>query len=263
MEKEEQIKEAFQRIKQDIDSLKKENDFFRDALINTRERMSETIELLKKLTEINLNVSKVLEELKSKQQEKEGLNSFLGVPTDRQTDRQTLQHINPTYPTHFKPLNAKILPISTGNEGVPTDRQTDRQTDRHMIKQAEIKEYTSINADLQENNNSIQDASKILDSLDSLKKEIRLKFKRLTSQEMLVFSTLYQLEEEMGYADYKSISTKLNLTESSIRDYIGKLIKKGIPIDKNKINNKNIQISISNSLKKMASLQTILHLRDL
>ena len=80
---------------------------------------------------------------------------------------------------------------------------------------------------------------------------------------MLVFSTIYQLEEEKGYTDYKSISNKLNLTESSIRDYIGKLIKKGIPIDKNKVNNKNIQVSISDNLKKIASLQTILHLRDL
>ena len=50
MEKEDQLKEAFQKIKQDIDSLKKENDFFRDALIDTRERTSETIELIKKLT---------------------------------------------------------------------------------------------------------------------------------------------------------------------------------------------------------------------
>ena len=69
---------------------------------------------------------------------------------------------------------------------------------------------------------------------------IRLKFKRLTEQELLVFSKLYQLDEEMGHSDYKTLSQKLNLTESSIRDYIGRLIKKGIPVVKNKINNKNI-----------------------
>ena len=99
--------------------------------------------------------------------------------------------------------------------------------------------------------------------LDNIKKEIRLKFKRLTDQEVLVFSTLYQINEETGPTDYKTIAKKLGLTESSIRDYIGRLIKKGIPVDKKRINNKIIQLSISQNLKKIASLPTILQLRDL
>ena len=106
-------------------------------------------------------------------------------------------------------------------------------------------------------------AVEILESLDNIKKEIRLKFKRLTEQEILVFSTLYQLEEENGYTDYKTISDRINLSESSIRDYIGRLIKKGIPVDKTKVNNKTIHLSISKNLKKIASLHTILQLREL
>ncbi len=103
----------------------------------------------------------------------------------------------------------------------------------------------------------------MLDSLDNIKKEIRLKFKRLTDQEILVFTTLYQIDEETGPTDYKTIAKKIGLTESSIRDYIGRLIKKGIPVDKKRINNKIIQLSISQNLKKIASLPTILQLRDL
>ena len=103
----------------------------------------------------------------------------------------------------------------------------------------------------------------MLDSLDNLKKEIRLKFKRLTDQEMTVFTTLYQLSESENYADYRAISTKLNLSESSIRDYIGRLIKKGIPVEKTKINNKTIQLSVSSNLKKIATLPTILKLREM
>jgi DNA-binding MarR family transcriptional regulator len=144
--------------------------------------------------------------------------------------------------------------FSTGNQGVPTDKQTDKQTDnKHEIelKTEEIME------------NSIDNAAKILDSLDSIKKEIRLKFKRLTEQEILVFSTLYQIDEETGPTDYKTIAKKLGLTESSIRDYVGRLIKKGIPVDKKRINNKIIQLSISQNLKKIASLPTILQLRDI
>jgi predicted transcriptional regulator len=85
----------------------------------------------------------------------------------------------------------------------------------------------------------------------------------LTDQEILVFSILYQLEEETGFTDYKTIAQKLNLTESSIRDYIGRIIKKGIPVEKKRINNKNIRLTLSKNLKKIATLSTILQLRDL
>ena len=53
------------------------------------------------------------------------------------------------------------------------------------------------------------------------------------------------------------------MTESSIRDYIARLINKGIPVEKTKINNKTIQLKVADSLKKAASLATILKLRDL
>jgi len=92
---------------------------------------------------------------------------------------------------------------------------------------------------------------------------MRLKFKKLTEQEFLVFSTIYQFDEEIGYSDYKLISERLNLTESSIRDYVGRIIKKGISVDKTKINNKYIKLNISEKLKKIVSLPTILQLREL
>ena len=85
----------------------------------------------------------------------------------------------------------------------------------------------------------------------------------MTNQELKIFSTIYQLDEEHGYSDYRMIANKLNLTESSVRDYVGKLIKKGIPIDKVKVNNKAINLSISQNLKKIAPLPTILQLVDL
>ena len=148
------------------------------------------------------------------------------------------------------------MDISTGNGGVPTDRQTNTQTDQQTEK-------SSYNIKNSLQGDSINDAVHILESLDNIKKEIRLKFKRLTEQELLVFSTIYQVSEEEGHTDYKNLSERLNLTESSIRDYIGRLIKKGIPVEKVKINNKTIQLSISQNLKKVVSLSTIIQLRSL
>jgi len=140
------------------------------------------------------------------------------------------------------PLEASKSPISnisTGNEGVSTDKQTNRQTDRHIQKFAQV-----------------------IENLDEIKSELRIKFKKLTPQEMLIFSTIYQFEEQGFTVDYPSLSEKLNLSESSIRDYVQRLIKKGIPIEKTKHDNKKITLSIPLELKKMASLDTILQLRE-
>ena len=109
-----------------------------------------------------------------------------------------------------------------------------------------------------------KEANNILESLDNIKKGIRLKFKRLTPQEMLVFSTLYTLEEQK-HTDitYKIIATQLSLSESSIRDYMNKLINKGIPIEKTRQNNKTIILNISSDLKNITTLATIQSLRTL
>ena len=219
------VKEAFQKVKQDISSLKKECLFLRESVTETREKMVELCNILVK-------INKKVQDLASTQEPPE----------------TTTKTHNTTNTTVFKPLKAQNMPFSTGNEGASTDRQTDRQTDKYAQNSPE---------------NTFENASELLDSLDSIKKEIRLKFKRLTDQEILVFSKLYQLEEEKGFADYKTLSDSLNLTESSIRDYVGRIIKKGVPVEKRRINNKNIQLSIDPNLKKIASLHTILHLRSL
>ena len=63
---------------------------------------------------------------------------------------------------------------------------------------------------------------------------------------MLIFNTLYSLDEgETEEITYKIIANKINLSESSIRDYINKLIKKGIPVEKTRKNNKIIILNRS------------------
>ncbi len=233
-----EIKQAFQRVKKDIDFLYQELNNLRLELNEIRQEMIEICQILEQINErISKKPQKTPEITSTQLIEKPTLSTYLS--------------------THGYPLEAlksQNILISTGNQGVPTDKQTNRQThNRHKIelKKEEITE------------NSIDNAAKMLDSLDNIKKEIRLKFKRLTDQEILVFTTLYQIDEETGPTDYKTIAKKIGLTESSIRDYIGRLIKKGIPVDKKRINNKIIQLSISQNLKKIASLPTILQLRDL
>ncbi len=229
------IRDAFQKVKSDMDSLRRELDFLR-----------------KELTEMSKKFIEISDKLDQNQKKEQAfsLNKPSFIPTHK-PQNPTIPTHNPTHNPAFKPLKPLNLGISIGNGGVPTDRQTDQQTDQHIKNGPKIAQ------------NSFENASEILDSLDSIKKEIRLKFKAITEQELLVFSTIYQLDEEQGFSDYKLLSQRLNLSESSIRDYIGKLIKKGIPVDKKRINNKTIHLSVSENLKKIASLSTILKLREL
>ena len=248
------LKQAFKNIKEDMDFFKTEIDSLKSSLSETRQKMIEICELM-------TSFNKKIKELSEKQ-------DFL-----KKNQIKTLRHINPTTSTHssthkhsFEPLKDQNLSISTGNRGVPTDRQTDTSTDRQTQKIHEITQNTlkiNTNSLQKKNINSIDNVIEVLNSLDNLKKEIRLKFKRLTEQEILVFSTIYQLNEDFGHTDYKVLSERLNLTESSIRDYVGRLIKKGIPVDKKKINNKTIHLTISDNLKKIATLSTILKLREI
>ena len=220
------IKDAFTKVKEDMNSLKEEIILLNNELKGIKEALKELIS---------------------------SNNLSSNIPTDKQDIPTHFEDI----PTHFdpyKPQKAQNISISTGNRGVPTNKPTNQQTNQQM------ENYS--NKGILERN-SMNDALLALNSLDAIKKEIRLKFKDLTEQEFLVFSTLYQLEEEMGSPDYRTIANKLSLSESSIRDYIGKLIKKDIPVDKIKLNNKNIKLSISENLKKITSLNTIIQLRDL
>lgn len=226
------IKEAFQAVKQEIDFLLYELDSLKQKTSDNNQKIKN---IFNKLDILDQKISSLIQ---------------THIPTHTM-NLPTIQTHIPTQNEDFKPLNTQNKHISIGNKGVPTDRQTNRQTNRQTQNQGILRE------------NSFEEIIGALDSLDSMKKEIRLKFKRLTEMELLVFSTIYQLEEELDFVDYKTLSNKLNLSESSIRDYIGKLIKKGIPVDKIKINNKSIQIKISENLRKIISLDAILHLRDL
>jgi DNA-binding MarR family transcriptional regulator len=193
------------------------------------------------------------------------------IPTNKPTEdnppTSTPAH-SPAHPTVLYPPITKNNTLSIGNEGVPTDKPTDRQTNQQTNQQSD---YANLNQQvirfskpITSHSDEFEKAREILDSLDSIKREIRLKFKRLTPQEMQVFSTLYALEDQnTEEITYKLLAQRLNLTESSIRDYITKLVSKGIPILKVRQNNKKIALCISPDLQRIASLSTIIKLREL
>jgi biotin operon repressor len=219
------LKEAFSKIKEDIQTLKDE------------------------IMRLKLQIAQQTDKQTHNQTTPTHTSTQIAQQTDKQTHNQTI-------PTHIQPIESPYYQnsdSSIGNKGVPTNRQTDKQTHQQTHNFTQNRP-----------NSEFTQANNILESLDAIKKEIRLKFKRLTPQEMLVFSTLYTLEEQNNSEiTYRTLAIQIDLSESSIRDYINKLIKKGIPIEKIRQNNKTILLKTSQTLKNIATLATIQALRDL
>jgi len=254
------IKQAFTRAKQDIQMLK-------DLILDLRQEIQDIKTSLAKQAIVQLDQ----EAQQSSQQTNRQTHSPTQILSENQ-ENQANQHINPSEspthqasPTQNWPLEASKSPISkfsTGNGGVPTDRQTNQQTDRHTTNNPQkfaLTQKPSLNPKI----NSLEKVAEVINSLDDIKRDLRTQFKRLSKQEMLVFSTIYQLEEQGFIVDYSLLAQKLSLSESSIRDYTQKIIKKQAPLQKTKENNKKIYLSILPELKKLASLQTILALREI
>ena len=273
-----QIKEAFVKVKDDINRLNLEVSELKKEFENIKTSTFKLVELVNKLNSIV--------KIKLVQQTDKPTDRQTNTPTHSSTDTPTqesqiptLQHIistdfsTPTHSStdnsHFKGLKEANMEISTGNRGVPTDKQTDKQTNRqtHFPTQNPTQNYKKPleipSQIIQSTSPPTLTTSLVLSQLDSIKKEIRLKIKRLTNQEMLIFSSIYQFDEQGEIIDYSFLSNKLNLSESSIRDYTQRIIAKGLPIIKEKINNKRIILHISPDLKKFASLNTLISLRNL
>jgi DNA-binding MarR family transcriptional regulator len=215
-----------------------------------------------------LNLQSEILSLKQETQELQRLIRTSQTSTHPQLT-PTHQHQNFDTSTDKTPSEAPYpsnSTISTGNEGVSTDRQTIRQTDNthQRFAQTYSNKLQESPQFPQEKEQKSKEISNAINNLEEIKASLKNKFKSLTNQEFLVLSTIYQTqslspEEEISY---DSLAIKLKLTQSSIRDYVQRIINKGIPVDKTKVNNKKVILSISPDLKKLASLNTLLDVRE-
>ncbi|MEK6820473.1 MAG: hypothetical protein AABX71_02060, partial [Nanoarchaeota archaeon] len=117
--REDQVKEAFHKVRRDMDFLNSELLSLKEDIRATRREMVKICEIIERL---------VADMEKGEKETKEALQ--IPIPT-----YPALQQINQAFPTQNPTQNMFLEPktginklFSTGNEGVPTDRQTDRQT---------------------------------------------------------------------------------------------------------------------------------------
>lgn len=177
-------------------------------------------------------------EIESLRQEISSIKGMIsGISSGFSSIKATGQQQNPTNAA-FQAPNLSLF--STGNRGVPTDRQTDNKA----AEQAK----EGVNQDM-------------LAMVESLKSDLKIKFRNMTKQEFKVFSAIYILEEQ-GEVDYKTLAGHLGLTEGSIRDYMMKLQNKGIPVVKTKVNNKKVLLNVRQELRQIASLSALMQIRE-
>ena len=210
--------------------------------------------------------SKVRQDIEYLYVEMEEIKQLLYDLKYQQSNQPTNQHstptLKPTTPTQ-ESLQYALIPgnnaFSTGNDGVPTNQPTNKPTNQHPPISTPTQRISSVNDRI----SNIHRVSEILSTLDDLKKEVRLKFKQLTDQEMVIFSNIYSLEDQGFIVDYALLAQKTGLTQISIRDYIRKILQKQIPLTKTKESNKRVILSIPQDLKQIAPLSIIVQLRDL
>jgi len=222
MADEDAIREAFSHIKQDIIDLKREIYFLKREIIDLKAKNAP-------------------------------------IPTHIQ---QTNQEIEQTQ--HIISPDKPYLPSSIGNDGVPTDKQTDnKQTNRQALEPyfntISLSQTSQFPDDKLEK--STQTGS-LMSLVTNLKEEMRQNFLKLTKQEFLIFSVVYSLDDEGVQVTYPLIAAKTRLSESSIRDYISRIIEKGITLEKHKINNKQVIIRVKDELKSLATLDSLVKLRE-
>ncbi len=81
--------------------------------------------------------------------------------------------------------------------------------------------------------------------ISASRQELLVAFSLLSKQELRTFLTIYELSEEKGSnVSYMDVANRLKLSEGCIRTYISGLMRKKIPIDKVKYNNKTVFLQI-------------------
>jgi hypothetical protein len=241
------LKEAFEKIKLEMNFIKTELFLLKNEFESLKkESVSKNLELYSLLNQLNAGMLSLNSALKE---------TILYIKSN--TSPAHPQHSS-TYPSKFEGIKP-YLAFSNGNEGVPTlPQQTNTQSNTYPADDF-IYKLQHI-----ENPQSAQTSKLSIRQLVSmLKEDLKIKFKSLTKQEFYVFSTLFTMEQELNKPlTYRDIAVKTGLTDSTIRDYIARLMAKGIPILKQKSNNKDIFLRVSEELRNLATLDNLSSIKD-
>jgi len=224
---EQNLKNSFSKVKQDINSLQTRIDEVSQELAQQKQKIEEVIarldELLKasKSTKIESSIGN------------EGVNQSINHLINQSINQQSFNQSN-RQETPLKPKES----IFIGNEGV-------NQSFNQSINQQSFNQ--SINQSQEQQIKGVADA-------------INLTFSSLSKQELKLFLTIYQLEDEGTEPSYYNLSLKMQLSEHCIRSHLSSLLKKNAPILKKRLNNHTNLLSISRDFRALNLKQRLINL---
>ena len=222
------IKLSFSKVKDDITRLDDELKLQREVLSKQNDILrllnNKLSDIIEKIDEIEKKIPKNGSENTSNQSINHLINHLI--------TNQSLNHEEALK----EPINTKNE-LSIGNDGV---NQSFNQIINHQSDKNRVIEAPDPN-------------------FQALKRNIESTFRALSKQELKVFLTIYQLEDEGKPANYTNIAHNLGLSEHCIRSHISFLMKKNAPIIKQKLNNKRNLLSIRKDFKALNLKQRLIN----
>lgn len=222
----EELKFIFTKIKKDIDTINLD-------LSSLKEAISIQNDVLLKLLERISNVEK--------DQKVKKVSDSIG----NKRVNQSINHLN-TRDFNLKHMRENIdfeheNVTSTGNDGV-------KEGLSHVKSDKEVRFEPKI--EKEDRNNVFRMAKASIDSA----------FNGLSKQELKVFLTVYQLEDESQETSYRVIAERMDLSEHCIRAHICALFRKKVPLYKVKLNNRVTLIFVDKDFKSLNLKQKLIGL---
>ncbi len=100
--------------------------------------------------------------------------------------------------------------------------------------------------------------------IEEIKQSLNKIFLTLTNREFKVFMAVYSLEEQHSSpTTYAELAQNLDLSASSIRDYISELMRKGAPLKKEKSRNGLAYVSVLPEFKSLNLISKLIAFRNM
>lgn len=168
-------------------------------------------------------------------------DSFSNVRNDINTLKEELNRLN----NDFFALKKEIIQICSLIE------EKSKIFQEKEVKIDPMISYANKHANMQTNMHANKHALNTQINTQGLK-QIDQIFLKLAKKEFLFFLTIYQLEEDLGQpVTYARIAEHLKITEGGVRTYLHNIVKKGAPIEKIKLNNKFIILTINKEFRDL------------
>ena len=177
-------------------------------------------------------------------------NQVKDIERETNAQKKDISEIN----SKLETLNTSIKEIkgilesfnedSTGNDGVINNHQ-----------QSTINNHQQSTINNQHLNISSTD-------LKELEKGFSQLFKNLTDREFSVFMAIFELEKQLNEANYTQIANRLNLTETTVRGTVNRLLSKNLPVRKERLFNGKTSLSLKKDFHDLNLLQKLIRLRQ-